>query len=339
MKNTLIFAGIYNLVWGGWVILFPNMAFTLSGAKIPSYPQIWQCVGMIVAVYGFGYLIASINPIKHWPIVLVGFLGKVFGPIGFVYSIYMDIFPLSFGVNIIFNDLIWWIPFFMILKKAYEHHTFSDETIELDESRLQKMDDRQRAALINSLSGIKSANLIGTQNSSGDSNLCMVSSVFHLGSNPSLIGFIIRPDIARRDTLENLRVHPYFTVNHVHKGILEQAHQTSARYDQDQSEFKTCGLVEEYLSDFQAPFVKESRIKIGLHFIREIKIEENGTHLIIGRIEKILLPKDCLKEDGRVDIIKPGTLGVSGLDTYLEAETVGRLSYAKPNKSPAWLTW
>ncbi|WP_199506636.1 MULTISPECIES: hypothetical protein [Halobacteriovorax] len=120
MKYTLIAAGLYNIIWGSWVIFFPTMAFELSGAKIPTYPQIWQCVGMIVAVYGLGYIIAAANPIRHWPIILVGFLGKIFGPIGFIHSIMQDVFPLKFGWNIIFNDLIWWVPFGLILLEAWK---------------------------------------------------------------------------------------------------------------------------------------------------------------------------------------------------------------------------
>lgn len=89
---------------------------------MPAYLELWQCVGMIVAVYGLGYFVAGVAPYRHWPITLVGFLGKVFGPIGFIKAIYENVFPLKFGVNIIFNDLIWWIPFFLILKNAYLFH-------------------------------------------------------------------------------------------------------------------------------------------------------------------------------------------------------------------------
>jgi hypothetical protein len=71
---------------------------------------------MIVGVYGVGYWLAADNPMVHWPIVLVGFMGKVFGPIGFSMALINEEFPLKFGLNIIFNDLIWWIPFFLILR-------------------------------------------------------------------------------------------------------------------------------------------------------------------------------------------------------------------------------
>ena len=74
---------------------------------------------MIVGVYGIGYIIAATDPNRHWPIVLVGLLGKIFGPIGFAKALYTGVFPLTFGINIIFNDLIWWIPFYLILKRAY----------------------------------------------------------------------------------------------------------------------------------------------------------------------------------------------------------------------------
>ena len=119
-KKILKIAAVYNLVWGAFVIIFPFAIFDLTGLKRPLYPEIWQCVGMIVGVYGVGYWVAAKDPIKHWPITLVGLLGKVLGPIGFAKALYDGIFPPKFGLTILTNDLIWWIPFFMILKEAYK---------------------------------------------------------------------------------------------------------------------------------------------------------------------------------------------------------------------------
>jgi ligand-binding SRPBCC domain-containing protein len=73
---------------------------------------------MIVGVYGIGYLIAANDSRTHWPIVLVGLLGKVFGPIGFLVALLRGTFPLLFGLTILTNDLLWWIPFAMILRDA-----------------------------------------------------------------------------------------------------------------------------------------------------------------------------------------------------------------------------
>ena len=119
MKWGLFAAGIYNLVWGAWTILMPDSLFRWAGMEIPRYPEIWQCVGMIVGVYGVGYLIAARDPIRHWPITLVGLLGKIFGPIGFVQAVVSGSFAAKMGLTILTNDLIWWVPFALILKRAY----------------------------------------------------------------------------------------------------------------------------------------------------------------------------------------------------------------------------
>lgn len=123
---SLKIAGFYNLVFGTVVILFPSLLFNLCNIDQPRYPEIWQCVGMIVGVYGVGYLIAARNPQRHWPIVLVGLLGKLFGPVGFLYSAVNGVLPWSFGILIVFNDLIWWLPFGKILAEAFRESNLSE---------------------------------------------------------------------------------------------------------------------------------------------------------------------------------------------------------------------
>lgn len=118
MKWTLINAGIYNLLFGLVAILFPNQVFEWIDMEPPRYPELWQCIGMIVGVYGVGYLIAAFDPARHWPIVLVGFLGKLFGPIGMAISVAKGTLPLFFGAINITNDLIWLVPFALILRYA-----------------------------------------------------------------------------------------------------------------------------------------------------------------------------------------------------------------------------
>ncbi len=120
MRWVLYMAGVYNIAWGGVAILFPLWVFRVTGMDLPHYPEFWQCIGMIVGVYGIGYLIAASDPIRHWPIVLVGFLGKVLGPIGFAEALWSERLPLAFGFNIVTNDLIWWVPFFLILSSAWK---------------------------------------------------------------------------------------------------------------------------------------------------------------------------------------------------------------------------
>lgn len=128
MRRVLIFAAIYNLAWGAFAIFSPLSLFRWTGFDpLPVYPELWQCIGMIVGVYGVGYGIAASNPYRHWPIVLVGLLGKIFGPIGFASSVFSGRLPMKLGATIITNDLVWWVPFAVILWKAAqanqsEHH-------------------------------------------------------------------------------------------------------------------------------------------------------------------------------------------------------------------------
>lgn len=123
MTICLVAAGIYNLAWGGLTVLWADWLFTLTGMEPPRYPFIWQCVGMIVGVYGIGYLVAAGDPARHWPIVLVGFLGKIFGPLGYVMGVADGTVPPAFGVTLPTNDLIWWVPFAAILWHAFRVNT------------------------------------------------------------------------------------------------------------------------------------------------------------------------------------------------------------------------
>lgn len=115
---VLMAGAVYNLVWGTFVILFPSLPFQWAGITPPNLLSLWQCIGMIVGVYGIGYAIAAYDPARHWPIVLVGLLGKIFGPIGFVFTALRGELPWIAGLTILTNDLIWWIPFIAILLYA-----------------------------------------------------------------------------------------------------------------------------------------------------------------------------------------------------------------------------
>ena len=204
----------------------------------------------------------------------------------------------------------------------------------LDETAISTLEKRERAALINSITGFKSLNLIGTCNKKSKTNLAIFNSVIHLGANPALMGFIIRPDSVERHTLSNIEQTGVFTINHVNAENYQHAHQTSARYSSEISEFEACKFNAAYKNNFQAPYVKECNISIGLSFQERIDIKLNGTILVIGKIEQLYFPSDAWCEDGFVDIEKAGTIACSGLDSYHLTKRLSRLSYAKVDKVP-----
>ena len=195
---------------------------------------------------------------------------------------------------------------------------------------LMEMEQRKRAHLINSVGGFKSVCLIGTADHSGNTNLAIFSSIVHIGANPPLICFIMRPDSVERHTLNNILETGVYTINHINEAIYRQAHQTSARYPKNISEFDAAGLTAVYKDDFKAPFVKDSVIQLAVNFKERIDLTINGTIMIIGEITALYFPGDCLYEDGYLDIEKAGTVSCTGLDSYHTTQRLQRLNYAKP---------
>ena len=200
---------------------------------------------------------------------------------------------------------------------------------------IQNTERIKRLNIINSITGIKPANLIGTISGDGKTNLAIFSSVIHLGSNPALIGFILRPDReAGQHTFDNIKENGFYTINHIHESFVEQAHYTSAKFGRDESEFDACALTEEYIADFTAPFVKESMLKMGMKMVQIIPIELNGTVLIIGEVEHLIIPDAALDDQGQIDLSQPNDVGISGLNTYYKLEKIAQFPYARPNALP-----
>ena len=194
---------------------------------------------------------------------------------------------------------------------------------------LDNLEQRYRANLINSLSGFKSAVLLGTTDGKTN-NLAVISSVVHIGANPPLLGMIMRPHTVQRDSLDNIKQQCFYTLNHVNTQWADKAHQTSARYEQDESEFDAVGLTPFFSDTFSAPYVKESEVNIGLKVAQHFSLL-NNTEMVIGEIQEVFFAKDALDKDGYLDIEALNTASISGLDSYHSSKRLARYAYAKPN--------
>lgn len=198
---------------------------------------------------------------------------------------------------------------------------------------IDQLEKIYRANLINSITGYKPANLIGSISDEGVSNLTIISSVIHMGSNPPLVGYMQRPTTTtRKDTYDNIKANKFYTINHVHGQFIEKAHQTSARFDKGISEFEACGLTEQYLNDFKAPYVEESFVKIGMKLLEEIPIVHNNTKLMVGEIIEMYLADHILEPDGNLDLNLVNDVCISGLSTYHKVSHKASFSYAKPDQ-------
>ena len=194
----------------------------------------------------------------------------------------------------------------------------------------------ERLNLINSCTGYKSANLIATKSLDGKSNVAIFSSITHLGSNPALIGFIIRPTTVPRDTYKNIRETGFFTVNHITASIIADAHHTSANYESGISEFDKTNLEEEYKKDIEIPFVQGSPVQLYCKYLNEYYIKENDTIHIIAAIENLFFDENLQHEDGWLQLDKGNVISLNGLDGYCLPKLIDRFQYARkdtPSKS------
>lgn len=203
----------------------------------------------------------------------------------------------------------------------------------LTHSDIEAMSRIPRLTLINAITGYKSANLIGSIGADGVPNLAIFSSAVHLGSDPALLGIVTRPvDGAiklTRHTYRNIHHNGHFTINHVHLSMVKAAHQTSAPYPDEVSEFEAVGLTPLWRDPLKAPYVAESRIRIGLEFVEEYHIKANNTILMVGRVLELELPDGCMDEAGNLDLKMAGSVALSGLDTYHDTQVLHRLPYAR----------
>ena len=197
-----------------------------------------------------------------------------------------------------------------------------------------------RANFINSLTGFKSASLIGTINAQGVPNLAMFSSIVHIGSDPALIGYINRPIAAAPHTLANIKANGFYTVNHIHPSFVDKAHQTSAKYPDEVNEFTEVGLTEEYVDGVNVPFVKESPIKYLLSLKEIIPITLNATFLVIGQLEQVLIdPTLQPTTDGFLHLDQAGSICSNALDAYYTTELANRYDYARPGVPVQKKSW
>lgn len=203
---------------------------------------------------------------------------------------------------------------------------------------IQGFDKLYRLNLVNALTGFKPANLVGTADAAGATNLAIFSSAVHLGSDPPLLGLVTRPATVPRHSYENLRATGCYTLNHVHADFADRAHYTSAAFPREQSEFAAVGLTPAWRDGFAAPYVAESQLSIGLRLVEELPIRLNGTVLLIGAVEHVYVAPTALRPDGSLDLATLADVCISGLDGYYRAEPLARFAYARPGQGPQRLT-
>ena len=206
--------------------------------------------------------------------------------------------------------------------------------VHFNQEKLDSLHNIYKINLINSCSGYKPANLIGTVSKNGIENVAIFSSVIHVGSNPPLLGFVVRPsgDVPR-NTYKNIKETGIYTINHVFESIIDDAHHTSARYDESISEFDVTELNTEYKKEITPPFVKGSPVQMQMQYVNEYYIKENNTTLVLGKIINLFVKDDIIEKDGYINLGKGDVATVTGLDGYSVPKLKNRKGYQRPKSN------
>lgn len=131
-RLIMTFAAIYNIFWGVLISIDPKVILFDDSDSI-FVIIVLQCIGMLVGVYGIAYYFASRDPARYWPIILVGLIGKILGPIGSLHYIFTNQLDASFFWVNVFNDVIWIFPFCWILYHVYKRNLEYSEEEDDDE--------------------------------------------------------------------------------------------------------------------------------------------------------------------------------------------------------------
>ena len=105
-------AALYNVLWGATVVLFPTLLFALLRVPAPNYPFLMSGIGMFVAIFGYGYWVVSRDLWGYPQLDVIGLLGKIIGPLAWLFTVSRGEIPARTLLVNVFNDVVW-LPFFI----------------------------------------------------------------------------------------------------------------------------------------------------------------------------------------------------------------------------------
>lgn len=129
VKALLFFAFVYSAGWGLAVLFFPHLLFVSNSVDLPNYIYLWQTIGLIEVTLGMGYLIALNNPYKHWTPIALGLIYKLASSVIFFMHAWNHEGLWTIRSYIILDNLIWVIPFIILLVYIYRRTHLRDDIL------------------------------------------------------------------------------------------------------------------------------------------------------------------------------------------------------------------
>jgi hypothetical protein len=122
MPRLLFAAGAYHLFFAVAAFAWPHLCFDWAGIARPNHAILWRAAGLLSAIFGVGFLIAARDPIRHWPLVLLGFAKATLVIVLLLVSIFSKELPAKSLWLAFFDDFIWWFPLAAILWATVQAH-------------------------------------------------------------------------------------------------------------------------------------------------------------------------------------------------------------------------
>ena len=128
-RVALLVASLQCLIWGIFILSLPERSSLAYGFdKVPAAFFLWQGTGLVIFLFGVGYGIAATNPRQHWAVILIGLMAKFLGPIGMLWSVLQGQVSRQVLYLIPLNDVVWWLPFTLILVAAFRNRAEADSS-------------------------------------------------------------------------------------------------------------------------------------------------------------------------------------------------------------------
>ena len=127
MRFVLQFVGVFNLLAGAAMICLYHEGYKLLGVPKPELVLPVQVMGILVALFGVGYLLVAANPIENRNLLMLGFWSKAISSVAALSYVVDGQLSWWFAVVVFLSDVIYLPPFYVILRRLYrlarEHRT------------------------------------------------------------------------------------------------------------------------------------------------------------------------------------------------------------------------
>jgi len=119
MRFLLVFAGCFNLLAGFSMVVFYHEGYRLLGLPKPQVVLPVQVMGVLVALFGVGYLLVARNPLENRHLLTLGFLSKALSSLLALASVAAGDLPLVFLPALFFADIVYLPPFYVVMRRIY----------------------------------------------------------------------------------------------------------------------------------------------------------------------------------------------------------------------------